>query len=141
MATRPSLLKSATGSALPVAMTSPEADPLTGNTSPRASAAPAPAACSITSWSPLPVGRASTTRSAPAISSASRVTSASTSAGSSLDSSRCITSELARSHCCCLRASAYSRAFAMATPAAEASAVTSASSSSSNCAPSRFSVR
>ena len=139
-ATRGSELKSSTASGLPLAITIPDADPSAGSTSPRASAAPSPQACSMTSRLRSGVGRARTTRSAPDISRAREVTSSSTSPGRSSDISRCVTSAVARSHCCCLRASAYSRAFSMATPAAEASAWTSASSSSSKSPPC-FSVR
>ncbi len=52
-----------------------------------------------------------------------------------------VTSPLARSHRCCLRASSYSRALSTATPAAAASATSSASSSSSNWVSPSFSVR
>ena len=66
---------------------------------------------------------------------------ASTSSDRAPDSSRLVTSLLARSQRCWRRASSYSRALSMATPAAAASATSSASSSSSKSAPPSFSVR
>ena len=122
-------------------MTRPDSDAPTGSTSPIASAAAAPAACWMTSCCRSGVGTASATRSAPDMSSVCCVIRASTSSDRAPDSSRLVTSLLARSQRCWRRASSYSRALSMATPAAAASATSSASSSSSKSAPPSFSVR
>ena len=139
--TRSSWPKSATATASPVDSTCPDSEAVTGSTSPRASSAPDPAACWMTSCWRSGVGTASATRSAPDISSACWVTNFSTSSGAVPDSSRWLTSLVARSQRCWRRASSYSRALSIATPAAAASAMSRASSSSSKSAPPCFSVR
>ena len=140
-ATRSSCPKSATVTGSPLSMTRPDSDRPTGSTSPMASSAAAPAACWMTSCCRSGVGIASATAAAPDMSSVCCVIRASTSSDRAPDSSRLVTSLLARSQRCWRRASSYSRALSMATPAAAASATSSASSSSSKSAPPSFSVR
>ena len=73
------------------------------DTRPRTAAAPSPAACSITSRPLSPSGSATIARSAPVSSRACAARAASTWSESVPDSSRVVTSPLARSQFCCQR--------------------------------------
>src|SRR6266516_4370239 len=97
-AVRSSLPKSATLTGSPVAITMPDSDLSIGRTTPIAPSAPMPVAYSITRTRRSSSGSASTTRSAPESSRASSVISMSDSSGAEPESSREVTSPLARSH-------------------------------------------